>query len=83
MKCKKCNGEGFHKYSQETNIENIGWMDDGVPMEIIDKLSYLVENHHPLNNRRRSDPSITFIIEADSEARKEEIRLLKKIHLLS
>jgi len=46
--------------------------------ETIDMLSMLVENHHPSNNKMKRDTNIAFIIKADHDARKEEIKLIKE-----
>ena len=105
MKCKKCDGDGFHKFTRETNLENMEWMGDDGPMEYMEKecfycegnieeeeirpvfinseetinrISFLVENHHhPSSNRLRMNEDILFIINVDIEARKEELRIVK------
>jgi len=46
--------------------------------ETINMLSRLVENHHPSNNRMKRNEDIAFIIKADQQARKEELKILKE-----
>ena len=46
--------------------------------ETINMLSMLVENHHPSNNRMKRQEDIAFIIKADHDARKEEIKIIKE-----
>jgi len=45
--------------------------------ETIETISFLVENHHPSNNRMKRNNKISFIINADYEARKTELRILQ------
>ena len=46
-------------------------------IETINRISFLVENHHPSNNRLKMNEDILFIINVDIEARKEEIGILR------
>lgn len=46
--------------------------------ETIEKLAILVENHHPAVNKMKRNEDIKFIIDADHNARKDEIKLIKE-----
>jgi len=43
----------------------------------IEQLEYLVDNHHPSNNRDKNNDNIAFINRADIKARKEEMKKIK------
>jgi len=45
--------------------------------ETISQLEFMVENHHSNNTRIKKDSNVSFVMEADQAARKEERKLLK------
>jgi hypothetical protein len=46
--------------------------------ETVELLANVVKNHHPANNRMKSDSMISFVIAADINARKQEIKEIKQ-----
>jgi hypothetical protein len=43
-----------------------------IPADTIELLSNLVKNHHPANNKVKTDPGVAFVISADHNARRKE-----------
>jgi hypothetical protein len=62
----------------EQKFEKVPEVKERIP-SFIDKVAFLVKNHHPSNAKLKNDPILKFVIQSDQKAREEEYRnVIKK-----